>query len=446
MIRRFEIAIAVAFAMSTLLFMGCSRDLPTQESIPEKSHSARGHLVKLDNFVRPRVGGIRIANQRDQGDVNLPGITESNDGFMLGVFKRVVAEENRKSQKNVFVSPFSIAMALSMAYNGAGGTTRDAMQQTLGLQGKTLDDVNRSYLELADRLRTSDPNVKMQIANSIWYRQGYSVEQSFVDLNERYYDAVVTALDFSDPNSVGVINSWVNTSTNGKITGIIDEIPRDMFMYLINAVYFKGVWKTQFDKKNTKDDQFVLTDGSKKPCQMMELKKFEFSYLRQDAFVAADLPYGNGNFGMTILLPHYGIAVDSVISLLTEDSWHSWRENFVKFQEDFLMPKFKIEYEVMLNHVLTAMGMGIAFSDAADFTGISREFALAISEVKHKTFVAVDEDGTEAAAVTEIGLYPTSIEPPSFRVDRPFLFVIHEKQSGTILFMGKIVEPIWSEN
>jgi serpin B len=362
--------------------------------------------------------------------------------FGLKLFREIAAEER---DKNVFISPLSVAMALGMTYNGASGTTREAMKQALELQGMSLEEINQSYRSLIDLLCQLDPKVTMQIANSIWHRRDFAVESTFVNLNQTYFDAVVRDLDFRDDAAVTTINAWVNDKTNGRIKTIIDNIPDAVVMYLINAVYFNGTWTTRFDRDDTRDDQFILADGATKPCRMMSLEEFKFPSLHSEAFDAADLPYGDGNFRMAILLPHAGISVDSIVSLLTEENWRNWIAGFSEVKQDLYLPKLKIEYEIKLNQALSALGMGVAFTDQADFTGINSAGNLYITEVKHKTYVAVDEEGTEAAAVTSVGVGVTSA-PQSFRVDRPFIFVIHEKRSGTILFMGKIVDPVWSEN
>jgi serine protease inhibitor len=364
-------------------------------------------------------------------------LVTSNNKFGLKLFREIVSQEG---DKNVFVSPLSVAMALGMTYNGANGATQEAMQNTLELQGMSLEDVNKAYRSVIDLLRGLDPKVTFQIANSIWYRQGFEVEPTFVDLNQTHFDAVVRALNFADPSAVVTINEWVNENTNGKISTILDKIPKEAVMYLIDAIYFKGVWKFKFDPAATSAESFYLPDGSSKACQMMRLRCDEIAGMSTDDFSAVDLKYGDGDYSMTILLPNSSKNLDSVTTQLTDENWKSWLGQFRLRNWPVQIPKFEIEYEKSLNDALTALGMGVAFSDFADFTGINRQGNLQITEVKHKTYVKVDEEGTEAAAVTSIGI-GTTFEPSSFVVDRPFLFVIHENHSGTILFMGKIVDP-----
>jgi serine protease inhibitor len=364
-------------------------------------------------------------------------LVASDNKFGLRLFREIVS---REGNKNVFVSPLSVAMALGMTYNGANGTTQEAMQNTLELQGMSLEEVNKSYRSVIDLLRGLDPKVTFQIANSIWYRQGFEVESNFLDLNTTYFDAIVRALDFDDPAAIVTINDWVDENTHGKIDKILDKIPDETVMYLIDAIYFKGTWKLRFDPEKTTAQPFHLPDGSVKSCQMMAMPETDISYLATREFSAVDLKYGDGDYSMTILLPNWDMTVDSVVAQLTDENWQSWLGEFRLQNWALQIPKFEIEYEKSLKGVLGALGMGIAFTDSADFRGINRAGNLLITEVKHKTYVKVDEEGTEAAAVTSVEVGFTS-GPMSLTVDRPFLFVIHENHSGTILFMGKIVDP-----
>jgi len=366
-------------------------------------------------------------------------LVQSDNKFGLKLFKEVIKEEK---DKNVFISPLSVSMALGMTYNGANGSTQEAMQKTLELDGLTIQEVNESYKSLIDLLKGLDPKVRFQIANSIWYRRSLTFEEEFINLNRTYFNAEVSGLDFSDLKAVDIINGWVDKNTNGKIKEIVDP-PIDPLtvMFLINAIYFKGFWTYKFDKSLTKDDWFTLPDGSKKPCKMM-IQDGEFQYFHNADFQAIDLPYGDGDFSMTIFLPNPQKDIDSLIAEFNQENWSLWINSFSKQEMTLEFPKFTLEYELKLNDVLTALGMGIAFDpDQADFTKMYKgPEPLFISQVKHKTYVEVNEEGTEAAAVTSVEIMTTGL-PPLMRVDRPFVFVIRENKSQTILFMGKIVEP-----
>jgi len=372
-------------------------------------------------------------------------LVESDNKFGLKLFKEIVREEK---DSNVFISPLSVSMALGMTYNGANGSTQEAMQKTLELSGLTIEEVNESYNSLIELLTGLDPKVQFQIANSIWYRENISVKEEFVNLCKKYFDALVKGLDFNEPNAAKIINTWVDENTNGKIKQIVDDpINPLIVMFLINAIYFKGTWTYEFEKDQTTDDWFTLPDGTRKLCKMMEQKN-EFRYFENDAFQAVDLPYGDGDFSMTIFLPTYGTDVDSLIAEFDQENLNSWLSSFSNDSGVLYLPKFKLEYELKLNDALKALGMEITFTPGqADFTKMMhgvRVGDLWIDKVKHKTFVEVNEEGTEAAAVTSVGIMTTSIDPSRFwmRVDRPFVFMIRENLSQTILFIGKIVEPV----
>ena len=368
------------------------------------------------------------------------GLVESDNKFGLKLFQEIIKEEK---DKNVFISPLSVSMALGMTYNGANGSTQEAMQKTLELSGLTIEEVNESYKNLIKLLTGLDPKVQFQIANSIWYRQGLTPEDEFLNLCKEYFDALVTGLDFNDADAAETINAWVDENTNGKIKEIVDgPIDPLIVMFLIDAIYFKGTWTYRFDKDQTSDDWFTLPDGTAKPCKMMEQRGM-YQYYSNEDFQALDLPYGDGDFSMTIFLPSWETNVDSLIDLFDHESFTYWISclAFPSDSFDIYIPKFKLEYKLKLNDALQALGMGIAFSSAADFSKMYKDVGVWIDEVIHKTFVQVDEEGTEAAAVTSVSM--TLGPAPGFRVNRPFVFVIRENQSQAILFIGKIVEPVF---
>jgi len=366
-------------------------------------------------------------------------LVEADVKFGLKLFRDIVQAEQ---DRNIFISPLSVSMALGMAYNGSAGSTQEAMRNTLEYGDLSSDEINASFQSLIALLSQLDPQVQFQIANSIWYRLDFPVSQDFIDVNQTFFDAEVRELDFSAPEAPGIINAWVNDKTHGKIKDIIDSIDPLTMLYLINAIYFKGAWVSEFDKDLTRDDHFTASDGSQIPVRMMQQEN-EFQYFETNDFQAIDLPYGNGKFSMMILLPKRQKTPDSLISDFTQENWAEWMASFSEKKGSLMFPKFKMEYEILLKSILTNLGMGIAFSEQANFTGIHEDGGLLISEVIHKTFIEVDEEGTEAAAVTAVVVGATSVDPTSFtmRVDRPFVFAIREKQSNTLLFMGKIVEP-----
>ncbi len=367
-------------------------------------------------------------------------LVDSDNQFGLQLFQTITGVQK---DKNVFISPLSISLALGMTLNGANGATAEAMQQTLHLNDLALKDINESYRSLTELLSGLDSRVTFEIANSIWYRQDFSVEREFIDLNKNFFDAQVRALDFQSPDAPATINRWVDENTHSKIKKMVDDIPADLVMYLMNAIYFKGLWTNEFDKSQTRDDQFVGSNNPQIPCRMM-VQRGNFKYLETDDFQAIELPYGEGDFSMFVLLPGSDMALDVFLSSINPTNWNDWTGR-LNFRDGTIeLPAFTMEYEISLNEALKSLGMDIAFdASQADFTKINKEGKLFINEVKHKTFVKVDEEGTEAAAVTSVEIKMTSVRGPEFhmRVDRPFIFAIRENRSGTILFIGKIIEP-----
>jgi serine protease inhibitor len=336
--------------------------------------------------------------------------------------------------QNVFVSPLSASMALGMAANGANGSTYDEMKSTLHLTGSTREDVNGSYKSLISLLRGLDPQTKFTIANSIWYKQSFPFNATFLDESKDYFDAEVAGLDFSNPSAVRTINSWVDTQTNGKIPGILDQIDKDEVMFLVNAIYFKGTWLKQFDKSKTVDAPFHAADGTITTVPMMS-RAPGVQFTGNAEYSAVDLPYGNSAFTMTVILPTGDI--DAFADSFDQTKWNALVSSLQDRDLAVYLPRFRIGWKRLLNPDLQQLGMQSAFYDA-DFTRMSPLGRnLVISKVLQKTYVDVDEEGTEAAAATSVGVELTSA-PASFRADRPFLVVIRERFSGTILFIGKI--------
>jgi serpin B len=367
-------------------------------------------------------------------------LTGSN-GFAFALLREVGRQD---AGENVFVSPLSASMALGMTMNGANGPTLDEIQSALGLESLTLADANASYRSLISLLRSLDPSTDFRIANSIWYREGYPFEQSFFTTTHDYFDAEVGGLDFADPGAVATINAWVDEATGRKIPTIIDEIADDQVMFLINAIYFDGRWRSRFEPAETRQAPFTLEDGTQAPVDLMH-QRGTLTLARGAGYTALDLPYGNAAFSMTVLLPDPGVTVDDVASALTPESWAATLAALDTVDVDLHLPKLKLSYEKALIPTLQALGIHAAFvPGGADFTRMSPAgHDLFVSMVLQKTFLEVDEAGTRAAAATVVGIGETSAgpEPTPFRVDRPFLVAIRERLSGTILFLGRIVTP-----
>ncbi|MGH7699789.1 MAG: serpin family protein [Gemmatimonadales bacterium] len=374
-------------------------------------------------------------------------LIEADNRFAFKILRELAARESPDS--NIFVSPLSMAMALGMTYNGAAGATAEGMARALELEGLTLDEVNHSYRDLIALLRGLDPRVTFEIANSIWYDLDYAAvfQPGFIETNQTYFDATVQALDFGDPTAAGTINGWVNESTRGRIPTIVpDPIPEDdVIMYLINAIYFKGDWIERFDKRLTRDAPFRRRDGSTATVRMMSHGKEVDARVAYDGGIGIlDLPYGGGAYSMTIALPPEPGDIEAFTAELTQERWDAWIAALDSTSVQVFLPKFRQAYAPEgLIPVLKTLGMTPAFCDelGTDFSGIGGSPGdLCITSVDHKAFVDVNEEGTEAAAATAVGVGLTSA-PPSFTVDRPFVFAIRENLSGTILFLGRIVHP-----
>lgn len=371
-------------------------------------------------------------------------LVQAGNDFGLELFQRIASGQ----EENVMISPLSISVALAMAYNGADGDTRTEMEQTLKVAGLTIEQINDSYEYLIDALQSLDEDVVFELANAIFYEQSFTVKDKFIDVNKEVYDAEVSGVDFSSPAALEAINGWVSDKTHEKIPKILDALnPLDR-MVLLNAVYFNGIWKTRFDEEGTHELPFTRSDGSVTEVPMMN-KEDDVEYTSTSLFRAIRMPYGNGQYNMVVFLPQEGYDPDNIIDACTPAQWKAWMNSF---QEDtplnITMPRFKYRYELELKDVLKEMGMVEAFSDReADFSKISDVF-LYISRILHKTYIDVNENGTEAAAVTAVVFTTTSAGGggvPSFTVDRPFVYAITEKDTGAILFMGKVMDPVYED-
>ncbi len=365
-------------------------------------------------------------------------MVDEGNYFAFNLLKSV--DQNEK-EENYFISPLSASLALSMTTNGADGTTLAEMKRLLGFDAYTLDEMNGFYKKLIAGLMEADNTTQLGIANSIWVKEGFKVKDSFTQVNKDMYNARVEALDFSSANAVKTINQWCSDNTNGKIEKILEQIPSDASMYLINALYFKGVWKAKFDKANTTKGDFINEDESKSQVDMMK-QECTLPYAAYVDLQIAEFPYGNEAFSMVVLLPYGDNTPEKLIADLTPEKWNEWMEQLSKRKTslDVNFPKFKVEYERILNDDLKQLGMKSAFTNSADFSNMADE-ALCISMVKQKTFVEVNEEGTEAAAVTAVEAIATSAGPPrlgTFYMDHPFIYAIKEKSTGTILFIGKM--------
>ncbi len=370
-------------------------------------------------------------------------LVAANTKFGFKLYAEVLAAS---AGNNVLISPSSVGLALAMTYNGAEGETKEAMARALELRGLSLEEVNNAAAELQAALDSPDAKVRLEVANSLWSRKGYTFKPEFIGRIKRFYAAEVADLDFNDPGAPARINGWVNGKTRGKIDRIVDAIKADTVLFLINAIYFKGSWSVEFDPDQTKEGDFNLAGGRKKRVPMMH-RSGTYRYLAGDKFQAVSLPYGDGRVSMYIFLPGPGASLQELHHSLTAKNWQAWMAQFEDTPGDIALPRFKVAYEIELNAALKALGMRTAFEGGADFSGmISTVEPVSISRVKHKTFAEVNEEGTEAAAVTSVEIRVTSMPLPGrtfhMVVDRPFFFAIRDNHTGTMLFMGALTEPL----
>jgi serine protease inhibitor len=357
---------------------------------------------------------------------------------------------------NIVISPLSVSLALAIVFNGAGGTTRDAMAQTLGIAALDDKQVNAASRQLLEFLAKADPAVQLQIANALWVKAGFDLNSGFVERTRDYYEATAQSLDFSGnpAGSIKSINDWVSDHTHGKIPTILDKVSRQTRLVVTDAVYFKGPWSRPFDTKMTTTRAFHLTDGSRVMTPMMD-QVGRYPYLETPDLQAIRLPYGNRRFEMYIFLPrkspersgHAG-SIAHFVRSLNENTWNDWTTRMSGANRGrIVLPRFELNYSRNLSDALKSMGMAVAFDPGrADLSHIPAAPApLWIDFVQHKTYFKVDEQGTEAAATTAVGVVSSAVMagPPPFEmvVDHPFFCAIAEHDSGAILFAGMITNP-----
>lgn len=368
-------------------------------------------------------------------------VIESANEFAFSLFKPLVADA--KGSGNIMISPFSVSSALSMTLNGASGETFEAMKDALAYSDKTLEEINETYLKLMNDMISVDPRVVMEIANSVWVEKNLTVKQPFMNSLETWYKAEARSFDVTDPAAVKMVNDWIAGKTHDKIKNMLESLDPDIAMLLVNAVYFKGKWRNQFDPDETGLKPFYVTGDAPVQVQMMHQKE-NFRVVNTGNATLVELPYGQGNYSMVVMLPDVGVTLSEALQLVTPENWYTWMTNLENAvsEVDLSLPRFKYEYKRRLNDDLTNLGMGVAFNPMlADFSNMSDQ-ELFISFVLHQTFIETNEEGTEAAAATVVGMELTSV--PNTRVvnvNRPFLYFIRETTTGTIVFMGQVTDP-----
>lgn len=369
-------------------------------------------------------------------------LVAANTTFAFDLMSQVARS---KPDANVFISPFSVSCALQMAGNGAAGETRTEMERVLKTAGMPAEFLNASYRDLARKL-AGRQDVELDLASGLWCQQGFHIKPVFAEANRKYFQAELAEVNFGSPESARVINSWAGQHTKGKIREVVQfPFPPPTRLILANAIYFKGAWAEPFKKGLTRPRDFHLATGLSKPSPMMT-QDGKFSYQETPGYQAVKLPY-KGGLQMELYLPRTNSTPQELAAGFMGNS--TWRDTvqagFSRWAGVVTLPKFKIEYEVELNDPLKALGMRRAFSEGANFSGMA-DGALFIGSVKQKSYVDVNEEGTEAAAVTVVAVHALAVEsPPSQHfamvLDRPFFFVISDVNTGSILFMGIVNDP-----
>lgn len=373
-------------------------------------------------------------------------VTTANNDFGFRLFN-ILAGEKGMAGQNVIISPVSITQALCMTYNGSAGETKTGMEKALGLSGLSIEQVNAGQAALLTGIAAADPKVTTNIANALWVKNGYALNEGFVQRNRSAYQAEVSNIDVTSPAGVAQINDWISKKTEKMIPKLLsdNDVSTDTRLILTNAVYFHGMWTMEFDSKATHDNPFTLEDGTTLTIPMMRQKK-SFRYSESEDFQAVRLPYGEGRMSMYLLLPAEGKSVNDLLPQLTAAKWREWVKSFHETEITVALPRFKAKHKSSLNEQLAAMGMGDAFSGTkADFSGIPKDGSkeLSISKVVHEAVLEVEEKGTKAAAATGVIVGVTSAmrEEKFITFDRPFLFAIYDDKNDVVLFLGKIARP-----
>jgi len=430
-------------ALAVVAVSGCGQPLatgvngdPAQSSKPPAS--AVADKPENDGQAAPPEEPPRKPAKYKVEDVDRR-IVEAHTRFSFDLFREAVSAEDKG--KNVFVSPFSAAIALSMTMNGAGGETLEAMRKALRLDSLSVDEANRAHEVLADVLTHPEEGLILSIANSLWPDEGISFNESFLAANEEYYSAETSPIDLQSEAAPADINAWVNEATRGAIPELLDKpLPEDAILLLMNAVYFNGNWVQPFPEERTTTRPFTAADGSTADVSMM-FSNDTLPYLEEDGVRGVRIPYLGGS-SMTVLLPEDTADLRAFVERLTPEQWSAWKSDFQQASGTIGLPKFKMEYQVELNPMLSSLGMGAAFDPgSAEFSGMTDlPENVFLSQVIQKTFVEVGERGTVAAAVTGVMAGVTSAPAETFEleVNRPFIFVIEDHRTGSILFVGAV--------
>lgn len=342
---------------------------------------------------------------------------------------------------NWLVSPFSLQCALGMLSNGASGETHNEILHTLGLSQYSQEEVNAYFKKLIEGLHTVNSAITVKTANSVWGNAGVPLKEDFLKMNIENYSAMVSQLDFSDPSAVDQINAWCNQTTEGLIPSILEEVNPTATVYLLNSLYFKARWESEFAPEKTQEGDFTTSSGKVIKAHFMQIQRMA-AYVENEWFTSTSLSYQNDSYVMRLILPQPEISIDQVLQALSESDENLWK-NTILAEINLKMPRFTLENKMNLIPALQALGMKKAFTNEADFSSMS-DIATYISLVQQATRLKVDEEGSEGAAVTVIEgdlMSPLPEEKVDFFLDRPFLFQILEPATGTVLFIGQVGSP-----
>jgi serpin B len=370
-----------------------------------------------------------------------PGFTQHINAFGVNLLK-VLWEER---EENLFISPASIELALSMAASGARGTTQSETLQSLEFPSFSMEEVNQQNANLVKMLNHTGSKVTLNVANSLWAREGVPFYENYLQTVQQFYQAEARLVDFADPQTVNLINQWVSEKTHGKITRIIDRLSDLDVLVLLNAIYFKGKWKYTFDAENTQLLPFYTAQGESRDLPTM-WQEGSFDYFENQTLQAIRLLYADERFSMYIFLPRAQEGLSDLLEGLNAGLLENWIQSMEKREGEIYLPRFKLSFERSLNTTLQELGMERAFDPQnADFGGMLPIPPNAfLSEVKHKSILEVNEEGTTAAAVTSVVIGVTALPPEErflMRVDHPFLLAIRDEESGLFLFLGAVENP-----
>lgn len=382
---------------------------------------------------------IFTADEEGVTPEGVKAVEDANNEFALKIYKELIEEED-----NIFISPYSISTALAIVYEGAREETAEEIVSVFGFPEG--DSIRRSAVaSIYNRLNSEDTEYEMETANALWIQENYGLLPIYTEVVKKFYGGLAKSVNFEkDPEQARkTINEWVAEKTNDIIDELFkkDTISNDTKLVITNAIYFKGDWEDQFDKKETKERDFHIKNNETVQVSMMQKTDSEYRYYEDDTVQVIEMPYKGEEVLMTVILPRER-NLSAVEKNITSEKIEAWRSKAYKQEVDVYFPKFELETEYSLKNYLEALGMTRSFTGDADFSGINGAKTLYIAKVVHSAYITVDEEGTEAAAATGVAMKETSmpLEKKEFRADHPFMFIIQEK-NGNILFMGRVVNP-----